>query len=81
MQDGLGLVLLRHAGIEPEVVEYLKRKSGGGTVSRWLIQLPRQGMESYDVESVVQKQLVIDVQPSHATRLDVYTEQKRRALA
>lgn len=53
-----------------DVLDYLKRGTGG-EVSRWLVQLPRQGMESYDVHEFVYQHVII---AGDATRLDVYSD-------
>lgn len=62
-----------------EVVAYLKRQGGGGDVSRWLVHLPRQRMESHDVEVLVYQLVVVAEKSSeHATRLDVHVEPTKR---
>jgi hypothetical protein len=64
-----------------EVVEYLSRKRRGGEVSRWLVKLPKQGMESYDAHQFIYHHVItMDAGSTSATRLDVFQDppNKRR---
>jgi hypothetical protein len=57
-----------------EAVAYLRDQGTGGEASRWLVTLPRQRMESYDVHEFVYHHVITAKSSSNATRLDIFVQ-------